>query len=124
MVDKDTAPAPNSRARAKARIIAPVQRELRVAGWLSLVAGAIWPVQAAAIAWAVSGWAAGLPPMERTWIAATVFVVCAILRAGLEHRSGALLYPAADQTIARERAVLIAREARAPTNAGSASIAS
>ena len=124
MVDKDTAPAPNSRARAKARIIAPVQRELRVAGWLSLVAGAIWPVQAAAIAWAVSGWAAGLPPMERTWIAATVFVVCAILRAGLEHRSGALLYRAADQTIARERAVLIAREARAPTNAGSASIAS
>lgn len=114
----------DSRTRAKARIIAPVQRALRLAGWVSVVAGILWPVQAAAIAWAVSGWAAGVPPMERAWVAAAVFVVCAVLRAGLEHRAGALLYHAADQTIARERAALIAREARSPADAGSASIAS
>lgn len=119
------APAPrNSRNRAKERIIAPVHAPLRLAGWMSLVAGALWPVQAAAIAWAVAGWAEGLAPLDRAWAAAAMFIFCAVLRAGLEHRSGALLYRAADQTIARERAVLITREARSPTDQGSASIAS
>ncbi|MBY4893021.1 ATP-binding cassette domain-containing protein [Rhodobacteraceae bacterium N5(2021)] len=123
MVDEEAGATRNSRNRAKARIIAPVYPQLRLAGWMSLLAGALWPVQAAVIAWAVSGWAAGLPTMERAWPAAAVFVLCAILRAGLEHRSGALLHEAADQTIARERAVLITREARSPSDEGSASIA-
>lgn len=124
MSAKAPSAARDARKIAHARIIAPLQRDLRRAGWLSVLAGALWPFQAAAIAWAVSGWVAGLPAMERTWIAAGFFVFCAVLRAGLEHRAGALLYRAADQTIARERAILIAREARAPTDAGSASVAS
>jgi len=124
MVDEEPEAPSDAKKRARERIIAPVMRELRFAGWLSLLGGALWPVQAAVLAWAVSGWAAGAPPMERAWIAGAVFVVCAVLRAGLEHRAGALLYRAADQTIARERTALIAREARSPTNAGSASIAS
>lgn len=113
----------DSRRRAQDRIIAPVRRDLRVAGWLSVLAGALWPVQAAAIAWAVSGWVAGLSGLERTWSAAGVFVACAVLKAALEYRAGALLFKAADQTIARERAALITREARAPTKTGSAAIA-
>jgi ATP-binding cassette subfamily C protein CydD len=124
MVDKKAAAPGDAKKRARERIIAPVVRDLRLAGWLSLLAGALWPLQAAFLAWAVSGWAAGGAPMERAWIAGSVFVVCAVLRAGLDHRAGALLYRAADQTIARERAALIAREARSPTDAGSASIAS
>lgn len=110
--------------RAKARIVAPVARDLRIAGWLSILAGALWPVQAAAIAWAVSGWTEGAPPMQRALIAALIFIGCALARALLEHRTADLLFDAADRTIARERAALIRREARAVADAGSASIAS
>jgi ATP-binding cassette subfamily C protein CydD len=124
MEDTETDTARSGKHRAHARIIAPVASDLRLAGVLSVLGGAVWPVQAAAIAWAVSGWVEGAPPMERAGSAAVVFLICALLRSGLEYRSGALLYRAADRTIARERAALITREARAPTAAGSASIAS
>ena len=116
--------ATSQRQRAKERIIAPVGRELRRAGALSIFAGALWPLQAAAIAWAVAGWVDGLPPMERAWPAALVFVACGVLRAAIEHIAGGILFRAADRTIARERAALIRREARAPAAAGSASVAS
>ncbi|SFR06438.1 ABC transporter ATP-binding protein/permease [Poseidonocella sedimentorum] len=124
--ESGAAQRPGSRPGSQigARILAPVARELRIAGWLSVLSGALWPVQAAAIAWAVSGWAEGGAPFERAWITAGLFVLCAALRAGLEHRAGALLFDAADQTIARNRARLLTREARAPTDAGSARIAS
>ncbi len=111
-------------ARAKKRIIAPVARQLGRAGRLSLLAGLLWPVQAAALAWAVAGWIEGEPAVERAGLAAVVFVVCAALKAFWEHRAGASLFAAADETIARERAALIEREARAPGDAGSAAIAS
>jgi len=88
-----------------------------------VAAGALWPVQAAAIAWAVSSWASGAPALSSAISAALLFMVCALVRAALEHRSGALLFDAADQTIARERDKLISREARARTQAGSAQIA-
>jgi ATP-binding cassette subfamily C protein CydD len=116
--------ASSQRQRAKERIIAPVGRDLRIAGALSVLAGALWPVQAGVIAWAVAGWVDGLPPMERAWPAAIVFVACGIARAATEHLSGGILFRAADRTIARERKVLIRREARAPAGAGSASVAS
>ncbi|TNF19471.1 MAG: ATP-binding cassette domain-containing protein [Rhodobacteraceae bacterium] len=119
----DTTASPDPGQRARQRIIAPVEAALRRAGWLSVLAGALWPVQAAAVAWAISGWAEGAPALERAWVAALVFALCAVLHAVLEHRSGALLHAAADRTIARERAALIGREARAPGAAGSASVA-
>lgn len=121
--DPKTNAARNARRQAKDRIVAPVADRLRTAGWLSVAAGLLWPVQAAAISWAVAGWAAGVSPMERAWIAAAVFLLCAALRAGLEHRSGGLLFEAADETIARERNALIHREARARASEGSAAIA-
>ena len=124
MAKEKTGVSHASRKRVKERIIAPIVRELRIAGWLSVLSGALWPIQAAAIAWAVSGWAEGQPPFERAKTVALVFLLCAIVRAWLEHRAGALLYDAADRTIAREREALLTREARYPTEAGSAKIAS
>jgi ATP-binding cassette subfamily C protein CydD len=124
MADHKPEAAQNSRNRAQDRIIAPVRRDLTRAGWLSVLAGALWPVQAAAIAWAVSGWVQGGSPLRVALIAAVVFMTCAVLRAGLDYRAGAILFDAADRTIARERAALIRREARAPGQAGSAAIAS
>jgi ATP-binding cassette subfamily C protein CydD len=112
---------PTARQRAQARIIAPVARPLRIAGALSVIAGLIWPLQAAALAWAISGWVSG--HMDRTGIAALVFVFGGVLRAGLDHLAGGYLFEAADQTISRERAALIGREARARANASSAEVA-
>ncbi|WP_322867431.1 ABC transporter transmembrane domain-containing protein [Aquicoccus sp. G2-2] len=113
--------SPTDRHRASARIIAPVARLLRIAGALAVIAGLIWPVQAAALAWAISGWVAG--DLSRTGTAALIFLLGGVLRAGLDHRAGRWLFEAADQTITRERSALIGREARARADAGSAEIA-
>lgn len=109
------------RAQAQTRVIAPVARPLRMAGALSVVAGLIWPVQAAALAWAISGWVSG--DTNGTALAALTFVLGGALRALLDHRARAYLYDAADRTVTRERAALIEREARARAGAGSAEIA-
>lgn len=110
-----------ARQRAQARIVAPVSRGLRVAGALSVLSGLIWPVQAAALAWAISGWTEG--DVARTPWAALAFALGGLARALLEHRAGAMLFDAADRTVARERAALIRREARVRAEAGSAEIA-
>ena len=113
--------SPSARQRAQARIIAPVSRCLRKAGMLSVISGLIWPAQAAALAWAISGWVSG--EMGRTvWVAA-FFVLGGLVRALLDQRAGGYLFDAADQTISRERAALIEREARARAGASSAEIA-
>ncbi|UYV35657.1 ABC transporter transmembrane domain-containing protein [Rhodobacteraceae bacterium D3-12] len=116
--------AKSRRQRAKDRIIQPVARELNTAGVLSVIAGLLWPVQAAAIAWAVSGWVHAEVAQDRTLPAIAVFVIAGVLRALLEHRAGAFLYNAAEKTIARERSLLIQREGRATAGIGSASVAS
>ena len=112
------------RLRAKHRIIAPVARDLNRAGWLAVLAGIVWPVQAAVIAWAISGWAEGARNLDDTILAAVVFAALGGLRALLDHRAGALLFRAADRTIARERQAILRREARRPAEPGSAAIAS
>ncbi|MCK8482945.1 ATP-binding cassette domain-containing protein [Aliiroseovarius sp. S2029] len=111
----------SSRRLATARIIAPVARQLRVAGVLSVASGLIWPVQAGALAWAISGWVTG--EMTRTGIAAALFTLGGVLRALLTRAAGACLFDAADRTIARERAALISREARARADVSSAEVA-
>lgn len=112
------------RQRAKDRIIAPISHELNSAGRLAIVAGALWPLQAALVAWAVSRWAEGVPDFKITILAAVLFAAFGGLRAFLDHRSGALLFRAADTTIARERQAILRREARRPAGIGSASVAS
>lgn len=118
------APAVDAGRLAKDRIIGPIARDLRAAGWMSVIAGCLWPVQAVAIAWAVSGWVSGAEVAGPTVMAAALFAICGLLRALIDHRAGAILFRAADRTIARERAILIRREARAPSTTGSAAVAS
>lgn len=86
-----------------------------------MIAGLIWPVQAAALAWALSGWVSG--DLERTGWAALLLVLGGLLRAGLDHRAGSYLFDAADRIITHERAALIKREARARASISSAEIA-
>lgn len=111
------------RQRAQDRIIAPVRETLRRAALLAVAAGLVWPAQAGLIAWVVSAWVHGTGTVENTLPAILGFVVLGAARAGLDYLSGRFLFNAADQTIEREREVLIRREARAPSEAGSAEIA-
>ncbi|WP_027966781.1 ABC transporter ATP-binding protein/permease [Halomonas halocynthiae] len=110
-----------SKRSAQQRIIAPISPQLRRASVLSLLAGLIWPAQAALVAWAISGWVMG--EMDRTLWAAGLFVFGGLIRAMLDRRAGAYLFGAADQTIQRERELLITREARARASTSSAEIA-
>jgi len=112
-----------ARARAEARIVAPVKPLLRRAAVLSVLAGLLWPVQAGLIAATVAGWAAGQDGLDRLLLMAAGVLAAGVLRAGLDRMAGGLLFRAADQTVARERAALIAREARAPAASGSAAVA-
>lgn len=114
---------PAARQRAQTRIIAPVARTLRMAGILSVISGLIWPAQAAALTFAITGWVSGGMDMERTVWAAALFVLGGLLRALLDQRAGGYLFDAADQTIARERTALIEREARDKASISSAEIA-
>lgn len=114
----------SQRQRARQRIILPVSGDLKAAGRLAVLAGLLWPVQAAAIAWAVSGWVEGEVEPAHTLGAALAFLLAGLVRAILDHRAGALLFRAADATIARERAAMIRREARATAGIGSAAVAS
>ncbi|MGO2132383.1 MAG: ABC transporter ATP-binding protein/permease [Halomonas sp.] len=109
------------RHSAQQRIIAPVSRQLRRASVLSVISGLIWPIQAVFVAWAISGWVAG--ETGRTLWAAGFFVLGGLIRALLVKRAGGHLFDAADQTIRRERNLLITREARARASASSAEIA-
>ncbi len=112
---------PGAARRAHERIIAPLARPLRIAAVLSVLAGLVWPVQAGALAWAVSGWTLG--EVGRTGWAALIVILAGGVRALLNHRAGAFLFDAAEQTVTRERAALIGREARARADHGSAAIA-
>ena len=77
---------PTDSQRASKRIIGPVSGPLRIAGTFAVLAGLIWPIQAAALAWAISGWVSG--DMGRTGPAALIFVLGGVLRAALDHRAG------------------------------------
>ncbi|NMM46661.1 ATP-binding cassette domain-containing protein [Rhodospirillaceae bacterium KN72] len=105
------------------RIVGPVARTLRAAGFLAVLSALIWPVQAGAIALAIDGWVgSGAGGLSVPAAAATVLIGGAI-RAWLDFRAGGLAFDAADRTIARERDVLLRREARARSGDGSAAIA-
>ena len=91
---------------------------------MSVAAGALWPLQAAALSWTVSGWVEGNgSPMMRATLTAVVFLIAAALRAGLEQRAGAVLFQAADQVITGERDRLINQALQAPPAGGSAGFA-
>lgn len=111
------------RKAARDRVVGPVAGPLRRAGLLSVASALIWPAQAACVAWVISGWVSGQADMTATVMAAALFLAGALLRALLDHRAGAILFDAAEQTVERERAALLRREARAPGPERSAAIA-
>jgi ATP-binding cassette subfamily C protein CydD len=113
---------PSSRKQARQRILRPVAGKLRLASLLSVAAGLLWPIQAAALATAVSAWVDGTNLVAATVPMALVFVFAGLAKAVLDHVSGGLLFNAADTIIADQRTRLIRREARAPTSASSAAI--
>ncbi len=103
-------PPPSPAARRLAAIEAPVAPLLRRSARLTTAAALLWPVQAAALAWAVSGWVEGGAPLSDTLICALAFLAAAAVRAGLDHRAGALAFDAADRTLETERARLVEAE--------------
>lgn len=116
--------APKSRSKTRplqAEVMRPVLPALKRAGWVSVLAGALWLVQAGLVAWAVGGWIHD-GPLSNSIIAAIGFACVAMIRAGLDHRAGGVLFDAADRVMADARAEIIARDALAPGQ-GSASVA-
>lgn len=112
-----------ARAERRARVKAPDACRLdvleaqgknafRTAGFLNIVAGAVWPVQAAVVAALVAGWLDGRSTAATALESALAFLALAALRAMLEHRAGAVVFDAADRVVAAERATLLARESR------------
>ena len=113
----------SQRKQNRARLLAPVAGRLRLASLFSVASGLLWPVQAAALATAIVDWVDGAATLAPSVQAAAVFVVAGLVRAGLDHRAGGLLFVAADTVIGEQRRILIQREARSPSRAGSAAIA-
>ncbi|MGR3803376.1 ABC transporter ATP-binding protein/permease [Marinibacterium profundimaris] len=111
-----------SKDTPETRLLAPVRGLLRRAALLSVAAGLLWPVQAAAIATAIAGWVDGAPLGQSLW-AAAVFVLAGALRAGLDHRAGGWLFRAADTVIADQRARITRRALLSPGADSSAATA-
>lgn len=106
--------APAARRRDPlAEIEAPARRAQAQAGMLAVLGGLIWPLQAALVAWAISGWLHHAPLAHTLW-AGGGFALLGILRAGLDDLGGALLFRAADAVLAEQRARLVARESLRP----------
>ena len=96
------------------RLLSPDARALlRRAAWLSLAGAALWPVQALAVAVAISGWVTGAG-LARGLTAAAVFAVVGMLRALAERRAARLAWTAADAAIHSHRRDLLDREALRP----------
>jgi len=103
-------PPPSPAARRLKAIEAPAAALLRRSARLTTAAALLWPVQAAAVAWAISGWVEGGAPLSDTLVCAGVFLLAALLRAALDHRAGALAFEGADRVLAAERARLVEAE--------------
>ncbi len=106
---------------AASAIETPVRGVLARAGALSVAAALVWPLQAAAVAWAIAGWIAG--DLSRTLPAAAIFFAGSILRALLDHAAAGMLFRAGDRVLADTRARLIGRELSGPGPAPSAAFA-
>ncbi|WP_241559871.1 ABC transporter ATP-binding protein/permease [Solirhodobacter olei] len=87
-------------------------RAFRLAGWLSVTAGLIWPFQAWVIAALVASWLNQRAGVEDAVTSALAFLALAALRALIEHRAGGIVFAAADRVVAAERAAAVARESR------------
>ena len=110
------------KSAALARIDAAARPALKRASYAMTLAGVLWPVQAGAAALSIQAWAQGHP--EGLLWAALLFVAIGALRALLDHWAGGVLFRMADDLIAGERQLLLAREAgRAEQATSSAALA-
>ncbi|GAA6202594.1 thiol reductant ABC exporter subunit CydD [Aquicoccus sp. SU-CL01552] len=82
---------------------------LRQASVWSTLSGALWPVQAALVAWVIQDWASGTFGATG-WVAATSFAVLGLMRAVADRIAGRRAFAAADQVVADQRKTLLDRE--------------
>ena len=82
----------------------------RRAAFLSVLAGLIWPLQAALVAWAIGGLVQGNAPSS--WLAAVGFAILGGLRAVLGYVAEAQAQLAAEAVISTARSDLVAAEAK------------
>lgn len=92
------------------RLTEPVRAPLLTGAGLSVMANLLWFVQAAAVAGAISG--AMTPTGLAPGVAVLIFLVAALLRAGLTYVAEGLLFQAGDRATADLRARITNREAR------------
>lgn len=84
--------------------------DLRKVALLQTLAGAIWPVQALAIAYVIQGWVTGQD--INIVFAISGYVLAGAARALLTSLSGRIAYAAADKVLKGERQKLLERETR------------
>ncbi len=102
-------------ARQTALLAVSARMQQRAAG-LSVLAGLIWPLQAAAVAWAIGGLLTAAVPSA--FIAALGFGGFGVLRAILTYQAEAQAQAAAEAIIAQARAEIVATEARRSGDSG------
>lgn len=102
------APPPDPSAR-QAALLAPGHNQQRRAAVLSVLAGLIWPLQAAVVAWAIGHLLAGKGASPV--FAALAFAALGVCRAALTCLAEAQAQRAAEAIIAQARGTLIASEA-------------
>ena len=76
--------------------------------WVTL-SGALWPVQAALVAWVIHGWASGTFGLTG-WAAAAGFAVLGLMRAAADRIAGRRAFAAADLVVADQRKTLLDHE--------------
>ncbi|MGO4907992.1 ABC transporter ATP-binding protein/permease [Pseudorhodobacter sp. W20_MBD10_FR17] len=108
-------PIPNALAN-RAVLLSPGVRLQRRAAGLSVLAGALWPIQAAVVAWALGGLLAGTTPSGLT--AVLGFGGLGVLRAALGYMAEAQAQAAAEAVIAKARDALVTTESRRATESG------
>ncbi len=106
------APLKDRAAQRLAAMMAPFERSIARAGWLTVIASLLWVPMAGAISVAIGGLAAGTATTQGLFGAALVFLAIGALRVWLNWVATGWLDGAANQAIARERAALITGQDR------------
>jgi len=106
----DHKPNPKAATNRHADVLLPGLSCQRRAAVLSVLAGLIWPLQAAVVAWAIGGLVQGDAPSP--WLAALGFAGLGGLRAALAYVAEAQAQLAAEAVITTARSALVAAEAK------------
>lgn len=106
----DHKPNPKAATNRHAEVLLPGLSCQRRAAVLSVLAGLIWPLQAAVVAWAIGGLLQG--DVLSPWLAALGFAGLGGLRAALAYVAEAQAQLAAEAVISKARSALVAAEAK------------